>query len=188
MSNHYSDYVKKSVSIKELKFDKVQESDKEVLKKARSVHIKKNIGFLIVMSIGFVAGLWYFINFLIVPAERIGLEIISVALLGALVGVTGYFIFSILGPVSGIRRGVVITANRVQEVKDNRNATYQYVFDIYFEDTDEALMSYTVDKEAFASILPGDGVILCKIGRSVKVLADPERKGVMDVSHIKSGV
>ena len=36
MADHYSDYLKKSVSVSDLVFDKVKESDKEVIKRIRS--------------------------------------------------------------------------------------------------------------------------------------------------------
>lgn len=51
-------------------------------------------------------------------------------------------------------------------------------------------MSYQVDKEVFSSIEPGDGVVLLKARgkKKVKILADPKRRDVMDVSTIKSGV
>ena len=35
MSNHYSDYLKKSISPKDLVFDKVKDSDKDVLSRVR---------------------------------------------------------------------------------------------------------------------------------------------------------
>ena len=188
MSNHYSDYLKKSISIKDLKFDKVQESDKEVLKQVRKARIKENVVFLVLLSIAFLASAWFFVNFIIIPPDNLFSQIIDLLLLGGVMFVTGELIFGIVGGARGIRRGVVLAANRVQEVKDNRNATYQYVFDIYMEDRDETLMSYTVDKEVFGSVQPGDGVIIAKIGRKIKVLGDPDREGVMDVSNIKSGV
>ena len=89
-----------------------------------------------------------------------------------------------------IRKGVVLASQRIQEEKDNRNKTYQYVFDIYIEDSDQSLMSYQVDKEVFSSIEPGDGVVLLRARgkKKVKILADPMRRDVMDVSTIKSGV
>ena len=59
---------------------------------------------------------------------------------------------------------------------------------IYLEDRDETLMSYSVSKVVFASVEPGDGVAVVKVGKKVMVLEDPERKGVMDVSKIKSGI
>ena len=46
-------------------------------------------------------------------------------------------------------------------------------------------MSYSVSPEVFANIRPGDGVVVVKAGRKVKVFADPDRKGVMDVSNIR---
>jgi hypothetical protein len=104
--------------------------------------------------------------------------------------VSGYWVYDILSGYQLIRRGVVLAANRIQEEKDNRNRTYQYVFDIYLEESDQSLMSYQVDKEVFSSLEPGDGVVLLKARgkKKVKILADPKRRDVMDVSTIKSGV
>ena len=56
------------------------------------------------------------------------------------------------------------------------------------EDRDESLMSYPVSPEVFSEIQPGDGVVILKIGRKIKVMRDPLRVGVMDVSNIRSGV
>ena len=40
MADHYSDYLKKSVSASDLVFDKVQESDKDVIKRIKKSHIR----------------------------------------------------------------------------------------------------------------------------------------------------
>ena len=88
----------------------------------------------------------------------------------------------------GIRKGVVLAASREQENKDGRNTSYQFVFDIYMEDKDETLMSFVVSQEVFSQVEPGDGVLVVKAGRKVKVMQDPERKAVMDVRNIKSGI
>ena len=49
-------------------------------------------------------------------------------------------------------------------------------------------MSFVVSQEVFSQVEPGDGVLVVKPGRKVKVMLDPERKAVMDVSNIKSGI
>ena len=186
MSRQYSDYQKMSVPVKELVFDKVQESDKELIRKVKSEHIKANRGLLVLLAIAFIACAWFFIQFLIVPPDIIIFEIMSLLILGAVMVYTGSLIFGIIGGVKGIRKGIVLTASRQQEVKDERNSTYQYVVDIYFDDRDETLMSYSISKDVFGAVRPGDGVVVVKIGRKILVLADPERKEVMDVSTIRS--
>ena len=108
--------------------------------------------------------------------------------IGAGAVITGKQIYDLIGGYKGILRGVVLASQRVQEQKDNRNYTYQYVFDIYFEEKEQTLMSYAVSKEVFEVVNPGDGVILVKVGGKIKVLEDLDRKGVMDVSNIKSGI
>ena len=99
--------------------------------------------------------------------------------------ISGDLIYGLLAGIKGLRKGIVLSASREQEVKDGRNYTYQYVVDIFFEDRDETLMSYSISQDVFKTITPGDGVVVVKAGRKILVLADPERKGVMDVSHIK---
>ena len=184
MSKHYSDYQKMSVSVKDLKFDTVGESDKESLKTVKKAYIKSNILFLVLLSIPFAASLWFFINCLLLPSDSIFSTVFSLLASGGVFLFTGDLIYGIIGRIKHIRKGVVLASSRIQEVKDNRNKTYQYVFDIYMEDREETLMSYAVDKDTFASVQPGDGVIIAKIGRKIKVLADPGRKAVMDVSNI----
>ena len=184
MSKHYSDYQKMSVSVKDLKFDTVGESDKEQLKSAKKAYIRKNILFLILLAIPFAASLWFFINCLLLPSDSIFFTVFSLLVSGGVFLFTGDLIYGIIGRIKHIRKGVVLTSSRIQEVKDNRNKTYQYVFDIYMEDREETLMSYAVDKDTFSAVQPGDGVIIAKIGRKIKVLADPGRKAVMDVSNI----
>ena len=66
MSNHYSDYLKKSISVKDLVFDKVKDSDKDVLSRVRKAHIKANTGGLILLVIAFFVCSWIFYNFLTV--------------------------------------------------------------------------------------------------------------------------
>ena len=53
MNNHYSDYLKKNVSVNDLTFDKISDEDKDLLKRVKKAHIKANMGFLIIFSIGF---------------------------------------------------------------------------------------------------------------------------------------
>ena len=189
MADHYSDYLKKSVSVSDLVFDKVQESDKEVIKQIRKAHIKSNTVYIILLGIACLACSWYFINFCLLPIDSIVYEIISLGAFGAAIFITGYIIFGYFRGIKEIRRGVVLASSREQENKDGRNSSYQFVFDIYFEDRDETLMSFTVDKEVSSVVQPGDGVIVAKCGRkTIKVFEDPDRKGVMDVSRIKSGI
>lgn len=188
MGTHYSDYQKKSVSASNLNFDAISESDKAVLKKVRNQRAKTHLGFLILMGLIFLAALYLLINSIIAPLANIYAEIASFPLFIGAMFISGRLIYGFLGPCSGIRKGVVLTADRMQEFSEKRNATFQYVFDIYMEDKDETLMSYSVIPEVFDAVHPGDGVLLVKVGRKLQVLEDPERKGVMDVSHIKSGV
>ena len=188
MNDHYSDYVRKAVPVKELQFDKVQESDKELLKKIRATRVKAGIVFLVMVSIGFCISTVFFFSFLLAPIDNLFFYVIAVSLTGLVMLICGSQIYELVGLPRGIRRGVVLTAQRVQELKDNRNASYQYVLDIYMEDRDETLMSYSVTPETFRSLNPGDGVVLAKVVRKIRVYVDPDRKGVMDVSNIKSGV
>ena len=188
MSYHYDDYVKRSVSAKDLVFDKPGESDKEVIKQIKKNHIRTNLVFLIVLILLFLPFTWFFINFFFTPVNSIIYQIVTQAVLGFICFGLGYLIYTIVGPITRIRKGVVLGSTRIQEVKDNRNASYQYVFDIYFEDRDETLMAFAVDKYVFADVKPGDGVVVTKLGRKIRVYADPAREGVMDVSNIKSGV
>lgn len=188
MSAHYSDYLKKSVSIKDLKFDPVQEEDKDLIRRVFKEHVKNNLVFIILLSLGFFASVWYFASFLIIPANNIVFQIVALGLLGFSIVVCAYYLHGFFGAVSGIRRGIVLSSSSVHEESDGRFATHAYVFDIYLDDKDETLMSYNVDRETCRRADAGDGVILFKIGRKIKVLADPDRKKVMDVSNIKSGV
>ena len=188
MSNHYSDYLKKSISVKDLVFDKVKDSDKDVLSRVRKAHIKANTGGLILLVIAFFVCSWIFYNFLTAPVTSILYQIIALSIFGAAIVTSVYFFYHIVGAISGIRRGVVLSSSREQENKDGRNTSYQFVFDIYMEDKDETLMSFVVSQEVFSQVEPGDGVLVVKAGRKVKVMQDPERKAVMDVSNIKSGI
>ena len=188
MSRHYSDYQKMAVSVKDLVFDRVQESDKELVRKVKNEHIRMNRGLLILLTIAFIACAWFFVQFLIVPPDIIAFEVMSLVILGAVMIYLGSLFYGIVGGIKGIRKGIVLAASRQQEVKDARNATYQYVVDIFFEDREETLMSYSISKDAFGTISPGDGVVVAKVGRRILVLADPERRGVMDVSNIRSNM
>lgn len=185
MNRHYSDYQKMSVSVNDLVFDKIQESDKELLKKVKKANIRANMLFLVVLAIAFVACAWFFVHFLIIPSDSIFYQIVSLLVLGFGMFMSGKLFYGLIAGIKGIRKGVVLTASREQEVKDGRNSSYQYVVDIFMEDRDETLMSYSVSPEVFAIIRPGDGVVVVKAGRKVKVFADPDRKGVMDVSNIR---
>ena len=188
MADHYSDYLKKAVSVSDLVFDKVQESDKEVIKKIRKNHIKKNMVYIILLGIALLACSWYFVNFCFLPVDSIVYEVISLGAFGAAIIITGSIIIGYFRGIKEIRRGVCLASSREQENKEGRNTSYQFVFDIYMEDRDETLMSYTVDKEVSSVVQPGDGVIIAKCGKKIKVFEDPERKGVMDVSRIRSGL
>lgn len=188
MNEHYSNYLKKAVSAKQLVFDKVEEGDKKLISDIKKTHIKKNMLLLVLLLIVFGLCLWAFISFIVKPSDSTFVEVISLAGLGGGLLITGDFLYSIIGMVRGIRKGVVLSSSRLQEAKDDRNRSYQYVFDIYMEDRDESLMSYPVSPEVFSEIRPGDGVVIVKIGRKIKVMRDPDRAGVMDVSKIRSGV
>jgi len=188
MADHYSDYLKKSVPASSLVFEKISDEDKAVAAKVRKAYIKSNMVFLIIVSIGFAACLYYFVNFLIIPADNMVYQVITLLCFGAAVVITGYNIYNILAGIKGIRRGIVLTASREQENKEGRNSSYQFLFDVYMEDKDQTLMSYPVEKEIFAVVEPGDGVFVAKCGKKVKIFEDPDRKAVMDVSRIKSGI
>lgn len=188
MSNHYSDYLKKSVPVSALVFDKVQESDKDVIRRVKSAHIKANLVFIILLAVSCVACLWYFIRFCFLPLDNIVYQAVAQSAFGAAVCITGYFLFGFFRSIKEIRRGICLTSTRAQENKEGRNSSYQFVFDIYMEDRDETLMCYTVDREVSSAVQPGDGVIIAKCGKKIKVFEDPDRKQVMDVSKIKSGI
>ena len=188
MSNHYSDYLKKNVSVKDLVFDKIREEDKDLLKRVKKAHIKANMGFLVIISIGFIACTYFFTAFIFLPADSLIVKLLSLIILGAGMSGCGILIYEIIAGIKGIRKGVVLAASREMENHDGRNTSYQYVFDIYMEDKDESLMSFSVSPEVFKEAEPGDGVLIVKAGRKVKVMQDPDRKAVMDVSNIKSGV
>lgn len=188
MNAHYSDYVSKAVPASDIVFEKIKPEHKALLKDVRKEHIRANLWFLIAMFVMFIVCGWGFFRSVTTPIEEPFQDI--VAMLVFLVGfvLAAYWIHDVFAGFKGIRKGVVLASSRLQEEKDNRNKTYQYVFDIYIEDTDQTLMSYQVDKEVFSDINPGDGVVLLKTRFKIKILADPERIGVMDVSKIKSGV
>lgn len=190
MALHYEDYLKKNVPITDVVFNKVTEQDKALLKEVRSEHIRKNMGFLIPMILFALFCIWGIISSITAGFSNLFTDIFTLAGFGVGFLVSGYWVYDILSGYQLIRKGVVLASQRIQEEKDNRNKTYQYVFDIYLEDSDQSLMSYQVDKEVFSSIEPGDGVVLLRARgkKKVKILADPMRRDVMDVSTIKSGV
>lgn len=188
MADHYSDYLKKSIPASDLVFDIIKESDKELLSRIKKQRIKDAMAFLIIMIIAFIGSIALFCVALISPADILLFKIIAIAVLGGAVFITGKQIFDLFAGYKGILRGVVLTSQRIQEQKDNRNYTYQYVLDIYLEEKDQTLMSYVVLKDVFERVNPGDGVVLVKIAGKIKVFEDPDRKGVMDVSTIKSGI
>ena len=185
---HYQDYVKMNVSPSSVVLNKIEEADKDLITQVRKQHIKNNLVLLIVLGIGFVGVLCLFIWSLAFRSSSLFADVFTIALaLAALIAIS-YYGFDVLGPFKGVRRGVVLTADRIGEAKDNRNRTYQYVFDIYLEDSEQTLMSYQVSKEVFQAVNPGDGVVLFKTLKKLKALPDPTRKSVMDVSKIKSGI
>lgn len=188
MGNHYSDYLKKNVSVKDLVFDEIREKDKALLKRVKKAHIKSNMGFLVIFSIGFIACTYFFTAFLIVPSDSLIFKLLSLIILGAGMAGCGMLVYEIIAGIKGIRKGVVLTASREMENRDGRNSSYQYIFDIYMEDKDESLMSFSVSPEVFKEVEPGDGVLVVKAGRKIRVMPDPDRKAVMDVSRIRSGV
>lgn len=188
MNGHYDDYVKKSVPASSIVFESINDVDKALLKEVKKEHIRANIWFLIPMLALFLLCLWGTISSILTPFDNLITDIFT--LIGFIAGLilSGYWLHDIFAGFKGYRKGVVLSKTRFQEKKDNRNATYQYVFDMYIEETDQALMSYLVDQEVFADVEAGDGVILLKRRKKIKILADPSRKGVMDVSKVKSGV
>ena len=137
MNSHYSDYLKKSVPADSLIFDKVTENDRELIKSVRKAHINANKGFLALLIFAFIVCAGFFICFLMTPFDSIVYEVVTLAVTGSGAFGSGSAIYNIIGGIKGIRRGVVLTAERIGEMKDNRNATYQYVLDIYLEDRDE---------------------------------------------------
>ena len=188
MNEHYSDYVKKNIPHSDVVFEKIGEKDKPLVRIIHRQHIKNNLGALILFLIGFIPLLWFFVRSLFIRLPNVFYDILTLVLIFAALVTLAYFIYDIIGPFKGIRKGIVLASERIQEIKDNKNATYQYVFDIYLPETDQSLMSYQVSREVFESVNPGDGIVIYKTLRKVKALPDPERKGVMDVSKIKSGV
>ncbi len=188
MNAHYSDYVSKAAPLSDIVFDKIKAEDKDLLKDVKKEHIRANKWFLVAMFVIFLFCCWGIISSIIAGIDKPFQDITALVafILGFLL--SGYWIHDVFAGFRGIRKGVVLASSRLQEEKDNRNKTYQYVFDIYLEDTDQTLMSYQVDQEVFTDIQPGDGVVLLKTRFKVKILADPSRQGVMDVSKIKSGV
>lgn len=188
MSSHYSDYQKKAVSVDSLTFGEISESDKELLKKVRGASVKSHLGFIILIGLIFAVCAFLLLNSIIAPISNIYAEIASFPLFIGGMFLSGRILYNYLGGCKGLCKGVVINADRLKEFSEKRNATFQYVFDIYLEDKDQTLMSYSVLPEVFEAVGPGDGVLVVKVGRKIQVLEDPDRKGVMDVSNIKSGI
>lgn len=182
---HYEDYRKKAISVSDLTFEPVSEKDKDVIKRVKKAHIKANMLFVVLLGISCVTCLYYFIRFCFLPLDSIVYQVISLSAFGAAAAVTGYFFYGFFQSIKEIRRGVVLSSTRSGDNLEGRNSAYQFVFDIYMEDRDETLMSYSVDKEVSSQAQPGDGVIIAKCGKKIKVFADPDRKQVMDVSHYK---
>ena len=118
------------------------------------------MGFLIPMILFALFCTWGIISSITAGFSNLFTDIFTLAGFGVGFLVSGYWVYDILSGYQLIRKGVVLASQRIQEEKDNRNKTYQYVFDIYLEDSDQSLMSYQVDKEVFSSIEPGDGVVL----------------------------
>ena len=189
MNEHYSDYVKKNISPSDIVFEDVGEQDKELIKRIHKNHIRTNRGLLILMMIAFAVIFTFFVASVINRASTLFIDIFTIVVSFAISAALFYHIYDILGPIKKIRKGIILSSERIQEIKDNRNATYQYVFDIFLPDTDQTLMSYQVDREVFERVDPGDGIVIIKtLRKKLKVLADPSREGIMDVSKIKSGV
>ena len=172
MADHYSDYLKKSIPASELVFDDIKESDKKLLSRVKKQRIKDAMAFLILMTIAFTGCLFLFGVVLFGPSDVLIFKIIALVVIGAGAFITGKQIFDLIAGYKGIIKGVVIASQRIQEQKDNRNYTYQYVFDIYLEEKDQTLMSYAVMKDVFERVNPGDGVILVKLGGKVKVFEE----------------
>ncbi len=185
---HYSDYCKKAVAADELTFDKITAKDKDLMKQVRRTHLKKNAPMIFFLLCAIAVCCWLIISCFLKVNDHIVVQIFMLGGPIVLLALCLYFLFVLIGRFKGFRRGVVLANERYGAEKDNRNKSYQYVFDIYMQDKDETLMSYAVDEEVFGSVAPGDGVVLVKVGKKVKVLGDPERKAVLDVSNIRSGI
>lgn len=191
MSNHYSDYQKKAVSADDLAFDKIEDKDKAVISRIRKDELKKNCGFLIMLSIVLLGMLWMVISFIVSHATTIQLpnspgnffQFITLFFQAVIIFGCIYFLIDLIGVYRGIRRGAILTSSRINDGK-----VYLYVFDIYMEDKDESLMNFSVRKDTFEHSAPGDGVLILKTWRKIKVLPDPDRKHVTDVSNIRSGI
>ena len=110
MGNHYSDYLKKNVSVKDLVFDEIREEDKALLKRVKKAHIKANMGFLVIFSIGFTACTYFFTAFLITPSDTLIIKLLSLIILGAGMFGCGMLVYEIIAGIKGIRKGVVLTA------------------------------------------------------------------------------
>ena len=191
MKDHYSDYQKKSVSADSLTFDKIGDKDSELISRVRKDNIRRNIGFLILLLIVLLGMTWALLSVIISHINTIAVphsgssvfQTITVCFQGCVILVCIYFLRELIGFYNGIRKGVVLTSSRINDGK-----VYLHVFDIYMEDKDETLMNFTVRKDVFQQVRPGDGVLIVRSGRKIKVLPDPDRRGVMDVSNIRSGI
>ena len=111
MNRHYSDYQKMSVSVNDLVFDKIQESDKELLKKVKKANIRANMLFLVVLAIAFVACAWFFVHFLIIPSDSIFYQIVSLLVLGFGMFMSGKLFYGLIAGIKGIRKGVSFYTN-----------------------------------------------------------------------------
>lgn len=191
MSMHYSDFEKKAVSADAITFDKINEHDKILISGLRKENLKKNTGFLILLFVVLIIVLWMVISFIVSHLTTISLpnspgsffQVVTLLFYGIIIFGCVYFIIDLIGLYKGIRKGVLLASSRVNDGK-----VHEYIFDIYMEDKDETLMRYTVRKDVYEQVTPGDGVLLLKTARKIEVLSDPGRKGVMDVSNIKSGI
>lgn len=188
MNEHYSDFINKSAPVSDIIFRRVGKDDRNLINRIRKIHIRRNIPLLLVMTFCFFAFGWYLIRCILERAGSVFFDVLTIALLFIAVVVAFYYICDVIGPFWKYRKGIVISSERLQQTRHTGNVTYQYMFDIYLDDTDQTLMSFQVDKEVFGDIDPGDGVVLIKNFKKIRVFADPDRIGAMDVSRIKSGI
>lgn len=188
MNEHYSDFAAKSAPVSDIVFNKVAPEDKKLVNRIRKIHIKRNIPLLLIMTFCFLGFGWYFIRCIFERAGSLFIDVFSIVLLFIAVAVAFYYICDVIGPFWRLRKGIVISSERMESTRHTGNVTYQYYFDIFLDDTDQTMMNFQVDREVFTDIDPGDGVVLIKNFKKIRVFADPDRIAVMDVSRIKSGV
>ena len=119
MNEHYSDYVKKNIPHSDIVFDKIEEKDKALVKVIHSQHIKNNLGTLILFTIGFIPLFWFFVRSLFIRLPNVFFDILTLALICAALIALAYFIYDVIGPFKGIRKGIVLASERIQEAKDN---------------------------------------------------------------------